>query len=120
MWTKADNYDAHSRNPFCSVTGLPKLPEEQFIFRLADIEFEGSFDIGQQVVQDMAVEFGMVTGDKHEAALTALQDAGETHKLLVEQVETLEETVERLQIENAHLRVGIEEMEALIEEDLEA
>lgn len=69
MYVTADNYDARSRNPYCSVSGLPKLPGETRIFRLADIEFEGSFDIGEAVVVDMAKELGMVPGDTHSAAL---------------------------------------------------
>jgi hypothetical protein len=72
MYTTAPNYDGRSRNPYCSVTGLPKLPHETRIFRLADIEFEGSFDIGEAVVIDMAKELGMVRPEVHEAVLDEL------------------------------------------------
>jgi hypothetical protein len=120
MWQHIDNYNALSRNPFCSITGLPKAPDDSGVFRLADIEFEGCFDVSEQVIRDMAAEINMVDGKVIAALEERLAENREAEKLLQEQVDTLEDTVERLNIENAHLRVGIEEIEKLIEEEVSA
>ena len=110
MWTTIDNYDHSSRNPFCSVTGLPKLPGEQFVFRLADIEFEGSFDIGEQVVRDMAAKLGMVPGDHQKALLDELAETEQAFSDAQSEIIELEQDKEELKLEIAKLTVLLHDL----------
>jgi len=119
MYVTADNYDARSRNPYCSVSGLPKLPGETRIFRLADIEFEGSFDIGEAVVVDMAKELGMVPSDAHLAALDDLATAESALAKSEKARERLVLLVENLRKERHELIAEIYERDNEVHDDAE-
>ena len=117
MYVRADDYDARSRNHECSVTGLPKLPGEEGIFRLAEIEFEGSFDIGEQVVRDMAADLGMVSRDTYDKVLKYDEEMREANDSLHIKLIDAESAYAALELRHSKLLVDMEILEMLIEED---
>jgi len=119
MYSRADNYDARSRNPHCSISGLPKLPGETGIFRLADIEFEGSFDIGEQMVRDMASDLGMVPGEKHKTLQEAYDELSKAHRDAEEDYRTLQAEYRTLELRHGRVLMDLSELEDLISEDAE-
>jgi hypothetical protein len=119
MYVTIDDYDARSRNQFCSVTGLPKGKDETRVFRLADIDFEGCFDIGEQAVKEMAGDLGMITREVYQTLLEGADTLTEDIAVLEDDVVVLLAENRRLKQENFELLSEIFEMQTVPEPDEE-